>query len=403
MPKHIALLNIPAHGHVNPTLAMAEELVRRGHRVTYATTEEFAPTVARTGADVLLYESTLEPKPSTEAPPAEFAAWLPLVLIMESARTLPEFEKHFADDLPDLLLYDRTLYLTGRVLAQKWNRPAAQLFPSFAYNENVTLDTITGDGGGVDDDHPARVAFREHLRELARTHEVPPIPPEHFFTSPEDFAVAFVPKEFQPGGDTFGDDFAFVGPCLGDRAFQGSWQPPASGEPVLLVSLGTAFNDRPEFFRTCVAAFSGVPWHVVLSVGGVDPAELGEVPPNIEVHPRVPQLAVLEKASVFVTHSGMGSTMESLHYGTPMVTLPQTVEQAAIAHRVAELGLGTGLPEGGITAEGLRAAVLGLASDAAVRERVRAMGERVRQAGGARRAADALEAYLAHAQRPDQG
>jgi UDP:flavonoid glycosyltransferase YjiC (YdhE family) len=45
MKKHIAVINIPAYGHVNPTLAVVRELVNRGHRVTYVTTEEFVPTI----------------------------------------------------------------------------------------------------------------------------------------------------------------------------------------------------------------------------------------------------------------------------------------------------------------------------------------------------------------------
>src|SRR5215217_9058833 len=107
---HIALLNIPAYGHIMPTLAVARELVGRGHRVTFATTEQFADTVAPTGAEILRYESSLTPKPRTEDPPADFAAWLPLVLVMESTATIPVFEAAFDGDIPDLVLYDRTVY-----------------------------------------------------------------------------------------------------------------------------------------------------------------------------------------------------------------------------------------------------------------------------------------------------
>jgi UDP:flavonoid glycosyltransferase YjiC (YdhE family) len=65
----------------------------------------------------------------------------------------------------------------------------------------------------------------------------------------------------------------------------------------------------------------------VLAVGGVDPAALGPIPPNVEVHAHVPQLAVLRRARVFVTPAGMGSTMESLYFGVPMVAVPQMAEQ----------------------------------------------------------------------------
>lgn len=37
----ILMLNIPMHGHVNPTIALTKELVERGHDVTYFINEEF--------------------------------------------------------------------------------------------------------------------------------------------------------------------------------------------------------------------------------------------------------------------------------------------------------------------------------------------------------------------------
>jgi UDP:flavonoid glycosyltransferase YjiC (YdhE family) len=52
-----AVLCIPGHGHVNPTLAVAQELVARGERVFYYVDEEFRPAVEATGATFRLYES----------------------------------------------------------------------------------------------------------------------------------------------------------------------------------------------------------------------------------------------------------------------------------------------------------------------------------------------------------
>ncbi|MFI9366162.1 nucleotide disphospho-sugar-binding domain-containing protein [Kitasatospora sp. NPDC053057] len=105
---------------------------------------------------------------------------------------------------------------------------------------------------------------------------------------------------------------------------------------------------------------------------------------------------MLEQASAFITHSGMGGTMEAWYYGTPMVTFPQSVEQAAIAHRVAELGLGVGVPAGGLSAEKLRETLMAVVADQAVGERVASMRAHVRDAGSARRAADVIESRLQH-------
>lgn len=385
---HIALFTIPAHGHVLPMLPIAAELVRRGHRVTLATTAPFAALAATTGAEVLPYASSLTPKPGSGDPPADFAAWLPLVLVLESTTTLPHFLQSFQGDEPDLLLYDRTIYATGRVLAERWQRPAVELFVSFASNEKWSLNAVAA---GLDE-HPARVAFREKLAELD-----PGITPADFLLARPESALALLPREFQWAGETFDDRFAFVGPCVGDRSFQGDWQPPAGDAPIVYVSLGTAVNDRPELFRAAIRAVTGTPWHAVVSTGGLEPELLGELPPNVEVHASVPQQAVLRHAAVFVTHAGMGSTMEALAQGVPMVALPHSLEQAAVARRIADLGLGLDLGSGlspESTADVLQEAIDTVHRSVAIRAAVHEMAAAVRGAGGVSRAADELERRL---------
>ena len=163
---------------------------------------------------------------------------------------------------------------------------------------------------------------------------------------------------------------------------------------MLFVSLGTAFNDRPEFFRACFAAFGGGP--VAMAVGErVRIDDLGAVPANIDVHAWFPQPAVLRHAAAFVSHAGMGSTMEAPYYGVPLVCVPQMVEQEVNAARVAELELGVRLDPEGLTADDLRAAVDAVTGDDAMRAALDRMRDAVHKAGGAVAAADAIEAHLA--------
>ena len=146
--------------------------------------------------------------------------------------------------------------------------------------------------------------------------------------------VVLVPRVLQPHADRVDPAVhSFVGPILGDRAEQGSWRRPATADKVLLVSLGSAFTRRPEFYRRCVQAFGTLPgWHTVLQIGAhVDPAELGPVPGSVEVHRWVQQPAILEQADAFVTHAGMGGSSEGLYAGVPMIAVPQAADQFANA------------------------------------------------------------------------
>ncbi|NEE51025.1 glycosyl transferase, partial [Streptomyces sp. SID8455] len=146
---------------------------------------------------------------------------------------------------------------------------------------------------------------------------------------------------------------------------------PAGAEKVLLVSLGSSFTKQPAFYRECVAAFGDLPgWHVVLQIGAhVDPDELGDVPANVEVHAWVPQLAVLKQADAFITHAGAGGSQEGLATGTPMVAVPQAVDQFGNADMLQALGVARHVPMEEADAATLRAAVLALLGDPEVAER----------------------------------
>ncbi len=104
---------------------------------------------------------------------------------------------------------------------------------------------------------------------------------------------------------------------------------------LMLISLGSAFTDHPDFYRTCVEAFGQMDgWHVVLQIGKqVQISDLGPLPDNVEIHRWVPQFAILQQADAFVTHAGMGGSSEGLVTGTPMIAVPQAVDQFGNATR----------------------------------------------------------------------
>ena len=84
-----------------------------------------------------------------------------------------------------------------------------------------------------------------------------------------------------------------------------------------------------------------------MSVGNlVAIEEFGDLPGNISVLPHADQIAVLQKADVFVSHCGMNSVSESLYYSVPLVMYPQTQEQKGVAERVHQLGAGIKLEKG---------------------------------------------------------
>nr|AKA59102.1 glycosyltransferase [Streptomyces sp. WAC2288] len=394
----MAFLPLPAFGHITTNLPIAEELIRRGHRVTFATTDRYAALAERTGARVLRYDSWLASRTIPDRVDAEYLAHEPVRSIDEALATVPLYEAGFGDDLPDVLLYDVSTFAAGRVLSRKWGRPAIQMYGTFASNEHYSLTQRIGAlyEGQIPPDHPALIDFFVKQGRLLEENGLTGMTLEEFNAPSEESNLVFLPKRLQPAHETFDDDrFAFVGACLDTgRAGEPPWDPPADGEPLVLVTKGSFSYDRQEdFVRLCADAFADTGWQVVMSVGEkADLGALGPLPKNLRAMSWVPQLSVLDRADVLVSHAGTNSVVESLAFGTPLVTLPQMPEQRLIAERLTELGLGVELPTHAVTADSLRSAVLGIAADEGTRARVGEVRAEIRAVHGPSFAADRIEA-----------
>ncbi|GAA3004395.1 macrolide family glycosyltransferase [Streptosporangium longisporum] len=389
---HIAMVSIPAPGHVNPSIEVIRELAARGHRVTYANDPSYAEIVAEAGAEPVLYDSLL-PKVDSGTWPEDPVGQIDLFL-RDAMAMLPTLRAAYENDRPDLFLYDIGGYAV-RVLAENWGIPLMQLSPTYVawegYREDMApmIEEFEKAPGGAE--HYRR--FDEWLSANGLGHL-----DSHEFSGRPPRALALIPKVMQPNADRVDPArITFTGPCFSVRPRQEPWKRPEGVEKVLLVSLGSTFTDVPDFYRACLTAFGDLPgWHVVLQIGRhIDLDGLGEIPSNVEVHRWVSQLSILEQADAFVTHAGMGGTQEGLYCGVPMIAVPQAADQFGNADRLVELGVGRRVDTGEATPEALRTALLDLTGDPEVAERLAAIQAETRAEGGTPRAVALIEEMLA--------
>ncbi|MGW2226538.1 macrolide family glycosyltransferase [Streptomyces formicae] len=386
---HVAVCTAAAHSHISPLLGVVAELTRRGHRVSYVTTEEFAPLVRSAGATPVLLRSSLPTDPADW--PREVHR-LPLLYLDDARATLPALAHSLDEDRPDLVLTEDPAG-AGSVLAAKWHIPVTQVWTYTASPTHWSLaepgtpgaNPVAGEFLAVLDaflaEHGVRGGARAHLSARLAG------------------GLVLTPRLFQPGGAELGPEFTFAGPALAPLTASAgdAWTPPpADGRPLALVTLGSIDTAHPEFFTTVAEGFAGSEWRVVLAVGDrIDPAELGPLPDGVTAHAWVPQRAVLDHASLAVHHGGMATVMECLYHGVTSLVVPRLREQAGNARRLMELGLGGALPLRAVSPDSVRAAVRRLHSSEDVRARVGAVREEIRGFGGARAAADAVEQGLA--------
>ncbi|MEU7813371.1 macrolide family glycosyltransferase [Pseudonocardia sp. NPDC049154] len=386
--SHILMAGVGAHGHTNPHLGVVAELAERGHRVSWVIPGFFAATVAAAGAVPLVVDSVVPDESRGESWPEDPVAGMSIFLD-EAEHVYPQVEKALADDPPDLVLYDIGGY-PGRALAARWCLPLVQLSPSMVAWE------------GFEEDMAEALAFRDTPEHAAYQRRFQAwldglgiaLTPDEFAGRPPRCLVE-IPRAMQPNADRVDERvYTFVGPAL-DRRHE-EWQAGSSGtEPMVLVSLGSNYTRQPDFYRACVEAFAPLGWRVVIAAGAhVSAAEIGPLPVNVEVHRWVPQFAALGHARAFVTHAGSGGCSEALYQGVPVIAVPQAVDQFGNAALLEALGVGRHVPREEVTPERLRQALLELTGSPEVAARCAALRAEVRAEGGARAAADLVEALL---------
>jgi zeaxanthin glucosyltransferase len=107
-----------------------------------------------------------------------------------------------------------------------------------------------------------------------------------------------------------------------------------------------------------------------------------------------PQLEIVKKSAVVITHAGLNTVLESLAEGVPLVALPLGNDQPGVAARVAARGAGVVIPQKKLTARRLRAAVRSVLSEPGYRRAATALKNSIAAADGLNRAADIIEHSL---------
>ena len=383
----IVFFCIPAHGHTNPTLNVVRELTARGHRVVYYSYDEFREKIEDAGAEFISCNGNDAQLHLTKEEGAKIGADLALStrVLVDTTLSLDEPVCRAMERLkPDCIVAD-SMAVWGKAVAKKLGIPFVCSTTTFAFNKESakimphslreTLSMILSLGkvnAQVKRLRQAGYPVKSVLDLIGSDESVPTV----VYTSPL----------FQPCAETFPEHFAFVGPSIRPARSQVA----KTGEKLVYISMGTVNNDMLPLYRACVQAVKGTLWQVILSVGDqVDREELGTLPDNVAVFSSVDQIAVLQKADVFLTHCGMNSASEGLYFGVPLVMLPQTSEQSGVAARAEQLGAGLRLRK--TTPDAIRAALEKAMDDPSYRENAEKIGASFRASGGAKAAADCIE------------
>ncbi|MFF1612487.1 glycosyltransferase [Amycolatopsis sp. NPDC058278] len=367
----------PLVGHVNPAVGVAAELTARGHEVAWAGHGELLWQLA--GPEALVFSCAAGELPVRPAglkgPAALRFLWqdflVPLADAMAPgvAAALDAFEPH-------VVVADQQA-LAGGLLADAGGLP----WVTSATTSAELVDPLAGMPkvgewvGSLLDGLRARIAGGRGMAD-------PRFSPHG--------VLAFTTRELL-GAITLPPSVRLVGPALGARPsttdFPWEWLDPL--RPTVLVSLGTANTSAGAGFLAATAeAFAGTSVRAVIAdPGGV----LGEVPPNVLVRPRVPQLPLLSRVDAVLCHAGHNTVCETLWHGLPLVVAPIRDDQPIVAAQVVAAGAGIRLRFGRADAPRIAAAVEEVLTEPAYRRAAETVAASFHTAGGSPAAAGHLE------------
>ena len=384
--KKIAFFCIPAHGHTNPMLPVAAELVKRGNTVRFYSFDEFGEKIMKTGAEFISCERFLGAL--DQRAEERLKAVSGTEMTMRSILITKNMDSFLAEEMasfcPDVIYTDSVCFW-GKLTAWKHQIPMVVSTSTFAFNQ-LSSSYMKYSGKELCDMIFGISKIAKGLKELKPLGYVVKNPLDLIQNDNDTDTVVYTSRAFQPFGESFSKHYAFCGPSV----FSKTLPQKEKERPLIYIALGTVINDRPDFYKQCVDGLGMLDIDVVISCGRtMDIASLGTLPDNVQVYPRVDQVEVLAKADVFMTHCGMNSVSESLYMATPMVLYPQTGEQAAVAKRVLEMGAGVMLA--GDSADDICEAVQKLLHDRHYAEQAKKCCEDFRSCIGTEGAAEFIE------------
>jgi MGT family glycosyltransferase len=417
---HFAILCPEDTSHVLANGAVGKELVERGHRVTVVAPEGAAPVAEQLGLAVHTIDGYEIP----------YHANLPLWLLFRLGgaqaliqvrswlrwyaemmlRLVPAALKELA---VDGVLIDQTI-TAGGTAAERAGVPFVTLCAALPWNGDASVPPpFTGWPYGTDRwaqwrNRSAYYASHWFLRPIVnlvnhyrKRWGLPRLATVEQTYSPLAQVSQLCP-EFDFPRRSLPDVFHYVGSLAANRRMRTEQPFPwerLDGRPLIFASLGTIGDtDNVPMFRKILAACAGINAQLVLTLGSfggdADRTKLGDIPANALVVDFAPQQALLDRAALLITHAGVNTVLESLSRGVPMVALPRSADQPAMAARVAHAGVGLLGSFRHTTAWQLRELAERVLAEPTFRQRAQEMQKALAAAGGTRRAADIAEEAL---------
>lgn len=408
-------VNSPAiPGHLNPMTVLARELQRRGHEVVFFTSFLSEPTVRAAGLSHFPFREKYFRPDNAAQRFAVLSALQGREALACAFDMIADASRELIDDGPRMIKESRIDALVLDSLWRNLDLVAMHLGVPYVHVSLALHQDFTGKTPFWAYDWPPDTGPEAQARNLQGLLDLVPLVArceavtreyvgqaglkvnvdDPYFAFSRLAQITQTPKIFDFPRDDWPSHFHHTGPLQdgqGRIPIAFPWGR-LTGEPLIYASMGTLNNGSESLYRSIIEAACSTGRQLALSVGGnVDPAKLGTVPSNTIIVAHAPQLELLQKAALCITHAGQNTVLESLAKGVPVVAIPVANDQPGVAARIAFTKTGKFVPLADLSVPFLRSLVDEVIAEPVYRENARKMSAVIQDLNGPRLAADIIE------------
>jgi len=412
--RRIGILSFSSPGHYYPLTALGRRLRSRGHAVVYFQVADLEPPIRAAGLEFRQIGREDFPPGSLRARDEELGKFKGLAALRCALRGIGRTSIMLFRDAPaairgegiDALIVDQ-IELAGGTVAEHLGLPFVSVAAALPINLDPSVPPVNlpwphrvGVGARLRNwmgNAACEWSFSGVLRTINQQRRAWGLSAARGFN--DTFSglaqVAQLPAALELPGRRLPPGFHHTGPwtdAAGRAAVDFPWSRLDPGRPLAYASMGTLQNGVLRTFRVIAEACAGLDLQLVISLGGgQNPALLADLPGDPVVVGYAPQLELIRRSALTISHGGLNTALESLARGVPMVVLPVAYDQPGVGARVEWSGVGRSIPVGRLTVDRLRDAVRIVLGNPAYRERAGRLQSSIETADGLNRAADLIE------------
>jgi zeaxanthin glucosyltransferase len=411
----IAFTTFAAPGHINPTTTLARKLKARGHDVVFIGISDTEPFVQAAQLPFIPYAEEDYPAGKSRAIFDELGKLQGQAALEFTMKAIEDSSRCSFNSLPqalrearvDALVLDQAQFGLG-LIPMDLQMPYVHISNAVQFDLSGNVPLCLFDW--PHETTPETLARnREAVQQFQKTFE--PIMAisrayaeqvglqidwsDPFATISKLAWLTQVPKEFDFDCSHLPPQFHYTGPAhdgFGRKEPEFPWDR-LTGEPIIYASMGTLQNGLEAVFSTIAEAVGPRPGvQLVMSVGpAIDPKRVTSLPGNAIVVNGAPQLELLKRATLCITHAGLNTTLESLAQGIPLVAIPITNDQPGVAARIAYTKTGAFVPVQQLTVPRLSGLIDEVLGNPEYRQNAKKMQQAIAKANGLEKALDLIE------------